>query len=142
MCAFFPLPRYGHVTLNTAESTNAWLLECRKRSPMKLFLKVINKVNARFADRLEMFTVQGEAAIVDKVFAEIVKNNENEEDSKHNSRQATSSPSSRIRKAMSGVSLTWKSECAHSRSSGTLASHASPRVLQPSLPVSTSNRCA
>ena len=35
--AFFPLPRYGHVTSNIAESTNAWLLECRKRSPMKLF---------------------------------------------------------------------------------------------------------
>ena len=44
---------------------------------MKLFLKAIQKINERFGDRLERFTVQDEAAIVDKVFAEIVKNNEN-----------------------------------------------------------------
>ena len=75
--AFFPLPRYGHVTSNNAESTNAWLLECRKRSPMKLFLKAIQKINARFAGRWEIYDAQDEAAIVDKVFAEIVKNNEN-----------------------------------------------------------------
>ena len=65
-----------------------------------------------------------------------------EEDSKHNSRQETSSPSSRVRKAMSVVSWTWKSESAPARSSRTWASHARTRVLQPSLPASTSHRCA
>ena len=77
VCAFFPLPRYGHVTLNTAESTNAWLLECRKRSQMKLFFKAIQKVNARFARRPDMYTARDDAAMVDKVLAEIVKDNEN-----------------------------------------------------------------
>ena len=75
--AFFPMPRYGHVTSNIAESTNAWLLECRKRSPTKLFIKAIQKINARFAERREMNTAQDETAIVDWVLTEIVKNHEN-----------------------------------------------------------------
>ena len=77
MRAFFPMPRYGHVTSNIAESTYAWLLECRKRSPTKLFMKAIQKINARFAERREMNTAQDETAIVDWVLTEIVKNNEN-----------------------------------------------------------------
>ena len=55
MGAFFPMPRYGHVTSNIAESTNAWLLECRKRSPTKLFIRAIQKVKARFAKKKEKY---------------------------------------------------------------------------------------
>ena len=47
--AFFPLPRYGHVTSNIAESTNSALRECRKCPPTKLFILAIRSINAKFA---------------------------------------------------------------------------------------------
>ena len=74
--AFFPLPRFGHVTSNIAESANAWLLECRKRHPMRLFVKAIQKINVRFAERREKYANGNETDIVDDVFATIVTNTE------------------------------------------------------------------
>ena len=72
--AFFPLPRYGHVTSNIAESTNASLLKIRKCSPLKLFMKTIQKINATFAERREKYATANPADLADTIFAIVAKN--------------------------------------------------------------------
>ena len=74
--AFFPLPRYGHVTSNIAESMNSVLRDCRKRPPMTLFVKAVRKINANFAEKRERYAAGNATDIVESVFAELVANTE------------------------------------------------------------------
>ena len=71
--AYFPMPRYGHVTSNIAESTNSALRKCRKCPPTKLFIKTIQTINATFAKRREKYANGNETDIVAKVLAKMVK---------------------------------------------------------------------
>ena len=70
---FFPLPRYGHVTSNIAESTNSALRDCRKCPPTRLFIMAIRKINATFAERREKYATGNETDIADKIRAKLVK---------------------------------------------------------------------
>ena len=72
--AFFPLPRYGHVTSNIAESMNSVLRDCWKRPPMTLFVKVVRKITANFAEKRERYAAGNATDIVETVFAELVAN--------------------------------------------------------------------
>ena len=74
--AFFPMPRYGHVTSNIAESMNSTLRDCRKRPPLTLFVKAVRKINATFAEKREKYAAGNATDIVENVFAEIVANTE------------------------------------------------------------------
>ena len=71
--AFFPMPRYGHVTSNIAESTNSALRECRKCPPTKLFIMAIRNINAKFAERREKYASGNETDIAGKIMAKLVK---------------------------------------------------------------------
>ena len=73
--AFFPLPRYGHVTSNIAESTNSFL-KIRKYPPTKLFILVIRKINANFAEKREKYANKNPEDLVDDIFAALVRNTE------------------------------------------------------------------
>ena len=72
--AFFPMQRYGNVTSNIAESTNSSLLKIRKYPPMKLFVKVIQKINATFEERRAFYGTGNPTGIVDNVWAVVAKN--------------------------------------------------------------------
>ena len=72
--AFFPLPRYGHITSNIAESSNSSFLKIRKYPPMKLFVKAVRKINATFEEKRALYANRNPADIVDKVWAVVVKN--------------------------------------------------------------------
>ena len=74
--AFFPLPRYGHITSNIAESTNSSFLKIRRCPPTKLFITAVQKINETFAQRREQYANGHETDIVTDVFAKIVKNTE------------------------------------------------------------------
>ena len=76
MRAFFPMPRYGHVTSNIAEETNASLAKIRKYPPTKLFIKAIQKINATFTEKREKYPNGNETGLVDTTFAKVVKNTE------------------------------------------------------------------
>ena len=80
--AFFPMPRYGHVTSSIAESANSSLLQIRKYPPTKLFIHAIRKINATFAERRDKYANKDPGDIVDNIFAVLMKNTE-EESSKH-----------------------------------------------------------
>ena len=49
--AFFPGRRFGHLTSNVAESTNAWLDDVRKLKPTAMFGEFVRKVNILFHTR-------------------------------------------------------------------------------------------
>ena len=72
--AFFPMPRYGHVTSNIAEATNSALLKIRKYPPTKLFVKVIEKINATFAEKREKYADANPADLVGPIFDAVEKN--------------------------------------------------------------------
>ena len=72
--AFFPMPRFGHVTSNVAESINASLLECRKNPPVKLFLETVDKINSLFWERREMYYNKDPNDLVECVFVSVCKN--------------------------------------------------------------------
>ena len=74
--AFFPMPRYGHVTSSIAESTNSSLLQIRKYPPTKLFIHAIRKINATFAERRDKYANKDPGDIVDNIFAVLMKNTE------------------------------------------------------------------
>ena len=72
--AFFPLPRYGHLTSNIAESTNAALKKFKKYPPLKFFVKAIRKINTTFAERREHYANGNPMDIVDNIMQEIATN--------------------------------------------------------------------
>ena len=72
--AFFPLPRYGHVTSNIAEATNSAILKLRKCAPLKLFVKAIRKINATFAERREKYANADPTDLADTIFPTLAKN--------------------------------------------------------------------
>ena len=71
--AFFPLPRYGHITSNIAESTNASFLEIRRYPPTKLFIAAVQKINETFAKRRDEYANGNETDILNHIFSAIVK---------------------------------------------------------------------
>ena len=74
--AFFPMPRYGHVTSNIAESVNALLVEQRKMPPFWFFVETLRKVNGMFARRREKYRAMPPDDIVENVLAELAQNGE------------------------------------------------------------------
>ena len=74
--AFFPMPRYGHLTSNIAESTNSLLRECRRRPPLRFFVMAIQKINETFSKMLEKYANGNETDIVDRILAEMVTRTE------------------------------------------------------------------
>ena len=53
--AFFPAPRFGHVTSNISESMNHWLEEARHKDPVALFSTYIRHLNQLFETRREEY---------------------------------------------------------------------------------------
>ena len=72
--AFFPLPRYGHVTSNIAVAKNSWLLECRTLPLMFFFHETIRKINTPFSKRREFYEKGDPNDIEEDVLVKIVKN--------------------------------------------------------------------
>ena len=60
--AFFPAPRFGHVTSNISESMNWWLEEARHKDPVGLFSLYIFKLNVllkKYEKSMHLFLRRG-----------------------------------------------------------------------------------
>ena len=76
MRAFFPMPRFGHVTSNMAESLNAWLQEQRSQPPLRFFLDTLRKINELFHERRQKYEGMNNDDIEPSTFASIIRNTE------------------------------------------------------------------
>jgi MULE transposase domain/SWIM zinc finger len=56
--AHFPVPRFGHVTSNIAESMNAWMKTLRKQAPFFALVSFVEFVSKHFAERKEKYSAE------------------------------------------------------------------------------------
>lgn len=65
--AYFPVPRYGIVTSNAAESMNSFVDKERLSAHLAIFVRITRKTNVRLAKLTEAYSAQPDQAIVSRV---------------------------------------------------------------------------